>query len=449
MSAGLLRRYSMLWRLALLLVVAIFLTMVLGNWLTGTLRNRAQDLGPEAKTVLRGYAAEAEQAWTQGGERGIAIWLATMADREQGEIMVVDARDQSLSGNLLTERQRAGLRFQRSLNGKMSFRYGRRMPYLGIPFPGDPSAGRLIIQLPPRFRPGTYWPVLNRFLLVGIPVCAALVIGALLFWRTRVPLLQLRRQVLAFKENPAARIDGRLRQRDDEFGELARSFNRMADKVSAMLVSQRQLLNDMSHELRTPLSRLAVALESDLDEAALRRRVASELTSMQQLVDDSLALGWHETQAGDECEDGISLAALWEIVTENASFESGWSLQRFPCELAQDAQLKGNLNALARVFENLVRNAVRHSPAQGTITLTGERVGDMWHLAVTDQGPGVPEDQLETIFSPFVRLDSARAKGGFGLGLSIAIRTIEGLGGEMWAENAHPGLRVQIRVPAA
>ncbi len=440
--------HSLFWRLAIVLVLTAVMTMVLGVWLMGELRRDAQRLGSEARQVLSGYAAEAEQAWRDEGEQGVAAWLAMMRQKEAGNIMVVDHEDQSLSGTPLTERERAGLRFQRSLNGLMSFRYGKRMPYIGIPFSAEKDAPRLILQLPPRYRPGTYWPYLESGLLVGIPAVSALLLGLLLFWRVRGPLRALQDQVLHFKDDTAARVGAPVVQRRDEFGELARSFNRMADKVSTMMSTQKQLLNDMSHELRTPLSRLAVALESPMDEAALRERLAAELASMRDLVDDTLALGWQDTQVDSSMLEGISIHALWDLVVDNAGFESGWARERFPCQLPAQACVHGHLNVLAQAFENLVRNAIRHSPAHGSIVLSGSREGDVWHLTLTDQGPGVPDASLETIFSPFVRLEAARNETGFGLGLSIARRALTRLGGEMWAENAHPGLIIHMQLPA-
>tara|TARA_R100001039_G_C1842390_1_gene103168 strand:- start:1041 stop:2162 length:1122 start_codon:yes stop_codon:yes gene_type:complete len=372
-----------------------------------------------------------------------------MGDREPGNIMVVSQDDQSLSGIPLTESERAGLRFQRGLEWRMSFRY-RSMPYIGVPFPKSPEQGSLVMQLPPRYMPGQDWPLWKSLLMVGLPALVALILGLLLFWRVRVPLRELQHQVLQFKDDPQARVQPSLSHRRDEFGDVARSVNHMAEQVSAMLATQRQLLNDMSHELRTPLSRLAVALESDLDEAGLRQRVARELVQMRTLVNDTLTLGWQDTESGDGGQEPISLLALWDVVSDNAAFESGWLQSRFPCDLPADAQVRGNLNALAQVLENLVRNAVRYSPAEGRISLSGTREGDWWHLWVTDQGPGVPANRLEDIFAPFVRLDSARAgNSGFGLGLSIAFRSVQWLGGQLWAENADPGLRVHLRLPAA
>jgi two-component system, OmpR family, sensor histidine kinase PfeS len=307
-----------------------------------------------------------------------------------------------------------------------------------------------VMQLPPRYMPGQDWPIWKSLLMVGLPALVALGLGLLLFWRVRLPLRELQHQVLQFKDDPDVRVEPSLSNRGDEFGDVARSFNHMAEQVSAMLATQRQLLNDMSHELRTPLSRLAVALESDLDEQGLRQRVARELVQMRTLVNDALNLGWQGTESDDGGQESISLLALWDVVSDNAAFESGWEPSRFPCDLPADAQVHGNLNALAQVLENLVRNAVRYSPSEGRVSLSGNREGDEWHLWVTDQGPGVPADRLEDIFAPFVRLDSARAgDSGFGLGLSIARRSVQRFGGELWAENVSPGLRVHLRLPVA
>ena len=111
--------------------------------------------------------------------------------------------------------------------------------------------------------------------------------------------------------------------------------------------------------------------------------------------------------------------------------------------------MRAHVNDLARTLENLVRNAVRHSPPEGEVRLQGQREGDMWHLWVADQGPGVAPEALARIFEPFVRLDTAREQGsGFGLGLSIARRAVVRQGGTLWAENGAPGLRVHLCLPA-
>ncbi|HCG1470135.1 TPA: two-component sensor histidine kinase, partial [Pseudomonas aeruginosa] len=121
---------------------------------------------------------------------------------------------------------------------------------------------------------------------------------------------------------------------------------------------------------------------------------------------------------------------------------------RLPCRLGVDCRVEVHLDSLAQAMENLLRNAIRHSPEDGTVSLDGEREGDFWHLRLQDQGPGVAEDQLERIFLPYQRLDDSAGEG-FGLGLAIARRAIELQGGRLWASNGKPGLCLHLWLPAA
>lgn len=442
-------RHSLFWKLALWLCLSAVFTVVLSGWLVRTVGEHVVLLDQPAKTVMREYARQAEDAWRQGGADGVSTWLQRLNRREPGDAMVVDGSDHSLSGRPLTDRQRAGLRFQRQLDWRMSFR-STSMPYIGVPFPDDPRAGRLVMQLPPRFMPGRHWPLWQTLLVVVLPALLAMIAGGLLYWRTMVPLRLLQARVRRFQDDPEARVGAGLARRRDEFGDLGRRFDRMAERVAQVLGSQRQLLHDMSHELRTPLSRLSVALGGDLSEQDLRRRVAREVIAMRELVSDTLSLAWHDTEQRHTVTEPLSPAAVWDLVVDNAAFESGWPTRRFPCRLPADARVLGNLNDLAQALENLVRNAVRHSPENGLVCLDGHRQGQWWHLWISDQGPGVPDDRLDTIFEPFVRLDQARSAGsGFGLGLSIARRAVSRQGGRIWADNGRPGLRVHLRLPAA
>ena len=224
----------------------------------------------------------------------------------------------------------------------------------------------------------------------------------------------------------------------------------MAGRVALVLGGQGQLVRDRSRELRTPASRLRVAREGGVPGQDLRRRGAREVTARRELVSDTLSQAWHDPEQRGTATEPLSPLAVWDLVVDNAGFESGWPARCFPCRLPADARVAGNLNDLAQALENLVRNAVRHSPAEGPVCLDGRREGDCWHLWISDRGPGVPEDRLDSIFEPFVRLDQARSAGsGFGLGLSIARRAVARQGGRIWAENGRPGLRVHLCLPAA
>ena len=127
-------RHSLFWKLALLLCLSAVFTVVLSGWLLRTVGEQVVLLDEPAKVVMREYAAQAEDAWHRGGAEGVSAWLQQLRRREPGDAMVVDASDHSLSGRPLTESQRAGLRFQRELDWRMSFR-STSMPYIGVPFP--------------------------------------------------------------------------------------------------------------------------------------------------------------------------------------------------------------------------------------------------------------------------------------------------------------------------
>lgn len=206
----------------------------------------------------------------------------------------------------------------------------------------------------------------------------------------------------------------------------------------------------MSHELRTPLSRLRVACDSEQDLAQLRERLGREIDVMQRLVEDSLQLAWLDTERTPLPVEDIQVQALWDMLKDNACFESDWPASLLPCLLGPDCWVRGNLNALAQALENILRNAIRHSPAGGVVSLDGRRDGAYWHLWLEDQGGGIDERDLERIFAPFIRLDGSRpGDGGFGLGLSIARNAVQRQDGSLWAENTGQGLRVHLRLWAA
>jgi two-component system sensor histidine kinase CpxA len=113
--------------------------------------------------------------------------------------------------------------------------------------------------------------------------------------------------------------------------------------------------------------------------------------------------------------------------------------------------LDGDAELLRRAIENVVRNAIRYAPHGSRIEVELSPRGPYAVVRVRDFGPGVPQESIERIFDPFYRVDSDRnrASGGTGLGLAIARRAVQLHGGSIRAENAHPGLRVNIELPAS
>ncbi|VVP25821.1 sensor histidine kinase [Pseudomonas fluorescens] len=445
MTCNLPSRHSLFWKLACLLV-AFCLLMIWLSWSWGRyMEQRNQFLSGEARGTLTRYAAEAEQAWQQRQSAGIDDWLQTMHQREKGWVGVIGGDLQSLSNQTLTDKEIGRLTSLRGLDWPVHIK-GR--PWMRIPFPGNPSAGSLVIELPERFLPGQYrvfWRVITNGVIPGL-FTLLLCVG--LYRLLVVPLNHLRAQANAWRVDQLnVRLSSRTTNRSDELGELGRAFDHMSERLQSTVALQQQLLRDLSHELRTPLSRLRVASESEQGLDALRERIGREVDGMQRLVDDTLQLAWLDTERTRLPDEAIQIQALWEMLTENACYESCWPAAQLRCEVDASCWVRGNLNTLAQALENMLRNAIRHSPAGGVVALGGRREGDFWHLWLEDQGGGVEETDLERIFLPFTRLDGSRpGNGGFGLGLSIARNAVQRQGGKLWAQNTGSGLRMNMQL---
>jgi len=443
-------RHSLFWKLAFLLV-GFCLLMVWLSWSWGRyMEERNAYLVPYAQATLSGYAADAEHAWQQEGRGGVDRWLAQARSGEHSDMTVVGGTLQPLGNTDLTPVQLRHLTFLRGLEWPVS-RRGSQRPWLRIPFPENPAAGSLVIELPERFVPGRY-AVLWTCLINGLmPALFTLLLCVGLYRMLIVPLNHLRRQANAWRvDQLGTRLSRVTTLRQDELGELGRAFDHMSERLQGTVALRQQLLRDLSHELRTPLSRLRVACDSEVDPDALRQRLDREIDGMQRLVQDTLQLAWLDAERAPLASEAIQIQALWDMLVENACFESHWPATQLQCTVDASCWVQGNLNHLAQALENILRNAIRHSPTGGCITLQGHREGDNWHLWLEDEGGGVAEGDLERIFDPFTRLEGSRpGHGGFGLGLSIARNALAGQGGMLWAQNTERGLRLNMRLPMA
>ncbi|RRV10705.1 sensor histidine kinase [Pseudomonas sp. v388] len=439
-------RHSLLWKLIGVLALLCLLVVSLHVDLSKRLHDATARLGEPARRGLTDYAAQAEQAWKRNRATGVDQFLADLRQREQVWAVVVDDHGRSLSSTGLHPDEQAKLNFVRRLDWMVGRPDG--WPTFYVPF--SDGQGRLVLDLPRRFHPRQHQKLWQLLLQQVLPASLALLLAVLLYRVLIAPMAALRRQANALGTGDlAARVGPRIAGRRDELGELARALNHMADRVEDTVVFQRQLLRALSHELRTPLSRLRVAGERELDIAAMRLRQEREVRVMEGLINDTLELVWLDTERPQLPLEPVLIGELWELLSEDACFETGWTLDRLPCDLPADCTVSGNLNGLAQVFENILRNAIRHSPHNAVVRLGGQREGLNWHLWIEDQGTGVAPEKLEQMFQPFTRLHAQRPGGeGFGLGLSIARSVVHSLGGQIWAQNAEPGLRLHLRLPS-
>jgi two-component system sensor histidine kinase CpxA len=243
-------------------------------------------------------------------------------------------------------------------------------------------------------------------------------------------------------------------RRKDELGELATSFNQMADRIQTLLSAERRLLLDISHELRSPLARLGVAVElarSGEDRAHMLDRIQKEADRLNELVAELLQVTRVEGDPSMQKAESVPLDELLADIVYDSLLEA----KSKDCTLLLKAPLavtlSGDEELIRRAVENVIRNAIRYAPPGSSIDIDLKKLGGMAEICVRDYGPGVPAEALPRIFDPFYRVDSDRNRvsGGVGLGLAIARRSVELHKGKLTARNANPGLLVSIDLPLA
>jgi two-component system OmpR family sensor kinase/two-component system sensor histidine kinase BaeS len=294
-----------------------------------------------------------------------------------------------------------------------------------------------------------------RFLYGIIPTIGALsillgfmtlVIGLLLMRRVVNPLAEVMAASQAVADgNLAARVP--VRASNADLRALADHFNHMAASLERSDQERRNMLADIAHELRTPLTVMRGRLEGILDgiypsDAAHISPALEETYLLERLVEDLRLLTLAETR---QLHFELHPCDLAELASHSLSlFEAQATEQNI--ELCLEAApglplVQADPQRVEQVIGNLLENALRYVSQDGQVTIKVDRVNDGVRLAVSDNGPGVPDDDLPHLFDRFWRAESSRSRtaGGAGLGLAIARQLIEAQGGKIAAENRPEG----------
>ena len=298
----------------------------------------------------------------------------------------------------------------------------------------------------------------GRIKLVILPI-VVMVLGLLIasaflsYWILR-PLRSFRRTAQAITaDNISARIDNKITNRKDAFGELGREFIGMTSRVEQSVENQRQLLRDVSHELRSPLARIQVAASlsaQKFGEHGELERIEHEVERLDSLIESLLSLSRLQNLATVD-KKNIDLALLLQKIIDDANFEFQSENKTAVLDTSLQSNYSGNQDLLASAFENIIRNGLRFSPATGILEISIFKLKDLVIIEFTDQGPGLNPQHLERIFDAFFQADQARthssSQHGIGLALAKAIVTLHG--GEIIAENRPSGgllVRVSLMV---
>jgi signal transduction histidine kinase len=312
---------------------------------------------------------------------------------------------------------------------------GERLAWAGAPLPLPPGGARrhwvrihgrvlLSVRLPDgrrlvAARPRPDWRHLGSVATTVGLLALAVAVGAWpLVRRLTRRLERLRRGVEDLgRGDLTARVvvEGR-----DEVADVARSFNRAADRIQQLVEGKRRQLAFASHELRSPLARLRVSLEMLAGDPALKERAARDLAELDALIDELLEASRLEALGGPDRGETIDLLGL--VAEEAARVEAAVE--------GEAVLVRGDARLLRRLVRNLLDNARRHA-AGAAVFARVDRAGKGARLTVTDRGPGVPVAERERIFEPFYRPPGTPETGaGYGLGLALVRQIARAHGGE-------------------
>jgi two-component system sensor histidine kinase CpxA len=238
--------------------------------------------------------------------------------------------------------------------------------------------------------------------------------------------------------------------RKDELADLGRDFDRMAERIEGLVTAQRHLLGDVSHALRSPLARLNVALglarqRNGQPTAVHLDRIEVEADRLNALIGQLLKMARVDSGVDLEHPTRFDLAGVVEEVSADADYEARHRRCAVRFERREECFVQGAREMLRGAVENVVRNAVRHTPNRTTVEISMDRIEvggqTLAAIHVRDRGPGVPEHSVGGLFTPFHRVAHTATPNmeGTGLGLAITKRTIEVHGGHVHAANATDG----------
>jgi len=358
----------------------------------------------------------------------------------------------------LTARAREAARRGRPTFETVTVADGRTVRMVTLPVTRDGQLAQLVQVGIDRHRTERTLSRYIRTLVVLVPIGVALAaIGGAL--SARVALAPVDAISRAARRITAQGLARRIRRRgtDDELDQLSDTLNAMLARLEGAFTEMHRFTADAAHELRSPLTALKggleVALRTERTPEEYRQALRSALEDVErliQLAEDLLLLS--RSRAGPEgAADRVELGPLvLDVFDVGLRLAAGRSVSIRAGEITP-LVARGDALGLRRALTNLVDNAVKYTPAGGTVEVSLAKDGEHAAITVEDTGPGVDPADAERIFQPFVRLDAARARdtGGAGLGLTIARAIAFAHGGTLTLEPrpTGPGSRVVMRLP--
>ncbi len=439
----------------LIIAITIGTAAIIGYTYSQRMREAFESF--EASDIMLQASANLQE----GGREGLEHWLRTLPNNMRIEVYVIDRRgrdllDRRVPYSIASAMQRFGGRQDQSnVSRPDSNKLRPARPLTQMIGPDDRVY--TFFATPKRGRGGEW---LNEQTWLYLLILALIVSGGVSYLLARAvsrPISRFREAAVAIAAgNFDTRVTESVGARKDEIGHLAHDFDRMADELQHAWHQKTELTRNVSHELRSPLARLRVALElarreaGDLPEFA---RIDKETERLDELIGQILDYAKMDAGTGEEAAR-IQLDDLVQLIVDDVQYEcrsAGIEGVTVELTIENPVCINGYGIALSSAIENVLRNAVRHSPANHPVSVSLTQTSTHAVIEISDQGTGVDGHELERLFEPFVRLTSTQSEtqeSGTGLGLAIAWRAVKKNAGTIRASNiADGGLRVTIELP--
>jgi len=447
--------FSWFWVTALVIIGIIFVG------------RRVMDLRPIESSsmyasVASMLAAEAARAYESGGPAGFTRFASSLAGDHKSQLFLLDefnkdVLSRAISRETLRLASEAG---KDQLVTKYIPLYERVAAYKFVSSSGRPYTLVLYEHSAPLNLTG-------MLLSAGIPFLLGLlfVVTVLCFWlayHIAAPIHNIQSAARRVAQGDlSARVPHAVSLRRDELAALAMDFDSMVERIETLIRTQRNLLTSVSHELRSPLARLNVSLalmrkHTPQEAFDICERMERDIARIDALIEQLLTLSRLEAGLSLGERENVNFTLLVQEVVADGNFEAQSLGKSVSLESSSPVVLEtADSLALRSACENIVRNAI-HFTRPGTevnVALGIDNAASSRHvfLTVRDQGPGVPKDALQNIFSPFFRINGpGRRKEGNGLGLAIALEAIRLHHGSITASNLNPeGLEISVRLPVS
>lgn len=437
------------WKLSVLVVAGSILLVIMVNWLSIHTEQQMSFIDTHHQQTLRDYARIAESYYLQNNLTALENFLNEVRQRENTWVAVVESDLTPVAGSQLLPRFLNTFALGRDVSWKIHL-YFKENPIMDLTFASGHT--HFLILLPQHMRPGSYWPATGLLLQILLPVLLMSWISFLIYRHVMQPLKQLQQATRQFSQgNHQVRVLPQLGKRQDEMTELAGTFDQMAARIGRLIEHQQHLTADLSHELRTPLTRIELALDMAMQEQkqTALSQIRTDCAVMRSLVEDTLMLAWLDREQPALRNENFDLSDLVDSIADNCRFE--FPDKFLTLHIPEQAPLQNsNSRALGQALENILRNALSYTPSGGNVSVTLKTDTADYQLSISDTGPGVSDEFLAVLFRPFFRLPptDGHHRQGYGLGLALAKRHIECLGGSISAANSlEQGLIIKLMLP--